>query len=350
MPIDKSIFDPQTVIEVVNNTPRPKTFLREMLLGGRERTFPTESISIDLVKGKRRMAPFVSPYVGGKLVEREGFSTQDYTPPLIVPRDIITPERLKKRQAGESVVSGKSPADRIAQEIAEVYDSFDQYITRREEWMIAQLIFTGAIHMVGDGVDQNFDVGFTNSEDLSGDDLWDAGTSDPMADLKRWKQEIIQKTGITPDVAIMGSDVADVFLSNATVLAQLDTEINIKLGTINPREVPNGAQYLGTLNRVGLDLYCYDEYYVDDTTSLTMPMIPAGAIVIAPTAARNTGARMLYGAFTEMKTRQTYESPRIPREWVDESANAQFIEIVSRPLPTMVDVDCWYVGNVLSDE
>lgn len=341
-----TLFDVLTMLQAINNTPRPKTFLLNLLFGGRIKTFTTAEVMVDVTKGKRRMAPFVSPFVGGKLMEREGRAVQSYRPPLIQPRDVLTPERLQTRMAGESIVSALSPADRLAQEQADVLDSFDQSITRREEWMGSQLIFTGAIHMLGEGVDENFSIGFTNTETLSGADLWSVATADPIGDINRWRRTVQEKSGITPNAVVMGPDVSNAFCNHSAVQNQLDVR-RMEMGIIKPQELPNGATYLGTLAREGVDLYEYAEWYVDDATGLSKPMVPATYLALVPTAERNPGAQVLYGAWTEMSKATTYEGARIPRVWSEEGPNATYIEVVSRPLPLMPDADAWFVAKVL---
>lgn len=339
-------FNVLTMLKAINTSPRPRTFLRDLLFAGRVQTFPTEEVLVDLVKGKRRLAPFVSSYVGGKLMEREGFRTEKYRTPLVQPRDIITPERIKQRQAGESVISAVSPAERAAMEQAGILNGFDISITRREEWMVSQLIYTGGIHMVGEGYDEQFSVNFTNTEVLSGTNLWSNAASNPIGDLGRWRLAVMQKTGITPTAVVMGDDVATAFLNNPTVQAELNRWW-MQMGQIKPEVKENGQTFLGHLNRENLDLYSYSEWFVDDSTQNLMPMVPAGKVALVPEAANNPGAMMLYGAYTEMDEGKTYEGARIPRVWSEKGPNIQIVEVVARPLPTMVDSDCWFVGTVL---
>jgi uncharacterized SAM-binding protein YcdF (DUF218 family) len=339
-------YDPVTMLQALNNTPRPMRFLRDLVFGGRSKTSVTEQVLVDIFKGKRRMAPFVSPYVGGKLMEREGYTTKMYTPPLIQPRDVLTPERLSQRAAGESIVSGRSAGDRAEVEQAEILNTFDDYITRREEWMLAQLLFTGTIHMVGEGVDESYSVGFTNTDTLSAAETWDETTCTPLADLETWRKTIIQSTGISPNTVIMAGNVVDEFVNNADVQKLLDVR-RMEMGTINPSQLPNGATYIGSLSRLGVDIYQYDEYYVDDTTGLLAPMVPDGKLVMLADSKRNVGAQMLYGSWTEMDEGVTYEGERIPRVWSEKGANARIVEVVARPLPMIPDVDSWFVATVL---
>ncbi|MHB0998207.1 MAG: major capsid protein [Armatimonadota bacterium] len=343
---DIQTFDVITMLGAYEQTPRPRTFLRQTMLGGRIKTFSTEQVLIDVRKGARRMAPFVSPIIGGKTMESQGYRTDSYRPPLVVPQDVITPERITPRAAGENIVSGRSPADRIQDEQVRVMNDFDMAITRREEWMCAQLLFTGSITMVGEGVNDLYSVGFDSTETLSGADLWSATTSDPLGDLKTWCLKVAEESGLSPNICIMADNVWEAFKGHAAVQSILDKR-NMDPGIISPKPLPSGAIYQGRISELGLEIYTYNEWYIDDTTGASTAMVPANKLAILPSADRNTASMMLYGAFTEMKTRTTYEGARIPRNWVDQGKNAEFIQVVSRPLPTMVDSDCWFVADVL---
>ena len=126
---------------------------------------------------------------------------------------------------------------------------------RREELMCAQTIFTGKIPIIGDGVNEEIDFFFTNKETISeAKKKWTADTSDPIADLKRW-HETVQKTGfVNCDICVMGTGVANAFVGNAKVQKVLDVK-NYNLAVIQPRQLPNGTTYLGTIHELGLDIY-----------------------------------------------------------------------------------------------
>src|SRR5512146_857506 len=98
MPID--LFDTRTMSEAVQIMKQPRTFLRDTFFTN-HRTFVTEFVDIDVIVGKRRMAPFVSPKLAGKVMERAGYKTDTYTPPLVNPKFPTTAELLQKRAAGE---------------------------------------------------------------------------------------------------------------------------------------------------------------------------------------------------------------------------------------------------------
>ena len=76
------IYDTNVLIRVVPQLKVPTTFLLDKF-------FPTvvaadtEFVSIDVEIGKRRMSPFVSPLVEGKLVESMRIQTNTFKPAYI---------------------------------------------------------------------------------------------------------------------------------------------------------------------------------------------------------------------------------------------------------------------------
>lgn len=60
------IFDCRTMLDAVEQMVRPRTFLRDLFFNGANPvTFGTTAVDIDIVKGTRKMAPFVHPRLPG---------------------------------------------------------------------------------------------------------------------------------------------------------------------------------------------------------------------------------------------------------------------------------------------
>lgn len=338
MPID--LFDTRTMLEAVRQIQPVRTFLRDTFFTN-WRTFDTEYVDVDIVKGKRRMAPFVSPKVGGKVVERLGYQTNIYKAPMLAPKLPTTAEQLLKRLPGEELYSGMSPEERAAEQLGRDLAELDEIITRREEWMCAQAIFAGQIHVVGEGVDEIIDFGLTNREALAGTDLWSDPGSNPPADLKRWRLAIVKESGINPDTVIMASDVVDAFLGHAGVQKLLDLRL-VDTGQINPQQLPNGATYIGRIAELGVNIYSYDEWYLDDD-GVEKPMVPEKTVLMASTNARFD---LVYGAYIDMEL-GTFAQPRVARSWVEKDPSVRWVQMISRPLPVPQHIDSLYVATVL---
>ena len=334
-----SIFETRTMITALEEMKPVRTFLKDTFFGN-VRTFDTEHVDVDVIKGKRRMAPFVHPRREGQLVDRIGYRTDTYKAPMIKPKMETRAEHLMKRMAGESLYSGVSPMERAAELLGRDMRELDEIITRREEWMCAQAIFSGRIHIVGDGVDEVIDFDLTNRETLAGGALWTAAdTSDPLVDLRRWRLEVVKASGINPDICVMSSDVAAVFADQPRMRDRMDLR-RVDIGQIDPRQLPNGATYHGYLKELGLDIYSYDEWFLDDSDE-EKPMVPEKTLLVGSTGARTD---LLYGAIVDLDAGQAYDLPRVPKTWTEKDPSTRILQILSRPLPVPVQVDAFFVA------
>lgn len=345
-----NIYRTQTMLAAIQKMMPVRTFFRTVLFPGMT-TFITEDVLLDFKKGKRKMAPFVAPRIGGITMDRQGFRTDKYTAPKIAPQRQITVDDIIIRGIGENVFSQRTPAERQTELLGRDLAEQDDMIARREEWMLRELLFSGSITMKGyidfnnaKYIEQVLDYGLTNMEVLAGTSLWSADTSTKLADLKRWRLQVIQKSGRAPKMVIFGQDAADAFLADPDVADKLK-QFNSKMIELNPIVDDNtGLTYLGRINDLALDLYTYDEWYVDDDGTEN-PLVPTNQVLLC----RPNMGEMLYGAVTQMEMGQffTYEGPRVPKSWADDENEQRMIRLSSRPVPKPEDVDDWFVATVL---
>ena len=351
MPNEVSIYEPRTMGRIVEKLPPVRTFFRDTFFR-REETFNTESVDVDFVKGTRKVAPFVHRIIGGKTVPNTGYETKTYKPPLVAPDKITTVDDLLKRRPGESLVSGRSPAERAVLKMSDDFRELRDMISRREELMCVQSIFTGKIPIIGEGLNEVIDFGFTNTEVISAaTKKWSNAGSDPIGDLKRWHKQV-QKTGFTNcNACVMADDVATAFVGHEKVQKVLDVR-NYNLAVIQPRQLPNGVTYVGTIHELGMDVYTYNEWYLDDWTDPETPeekpLVPNGMLAMLST---NANYSMYYGAITLIdegtKEFKTVEGKYVPDTWVKRKPARRFLQLQSAPLSVPHDVDSWFTAKVL---
>ena len=351
MPNEVSIYEPRTMGRIVEKLPPVRTFFRDTFFR-REETFNTESVDVDFVKGTRKVAPFVHRIIGGKTVPNTGYETKTYKPPVVAPDKITTVDDLLKRRPGESLVSGRSPAERAVLKMSDDFRELRDMISRREELMCVQSIFTGKIPIIGEGLNEVIDFGFTNTEVISAaTKKWSNAGSDPIGDLKRWHKQV-QKTGSTNcNACVMADDVATVFVGHEKVQKVLDVR-NYNLAVIQPRQLPNGVTYVGTIHELGMDIYTYNEWYLDDWTDPETPeekpLVPNGMLAMLST---NANYSMYYGAITLIdegtKEFKTVEGKYVPDTWVKRKPARRFLQLQSAPLSVPHDVDSWFTAKVL---
>lgn len=342
-----NIYETRTMMKAINLIKPARTFLKDSFFGLPD-TFLTEKVDVDVKKGKRKMAPFVAPRVGGIVVQRDGYETKTISTPKIAPERILTVDDITKRSLGENVYSTKSPEERVRELLATDLIELDDHIVRREEWMCRELLLNGKILIVeqtdnGKEIEKQVDFNFTNKVVLSGTDLWTNETSDPIEDLKVWKKAIVKKTGKNPDTIIMADDVINVFLNHPKVKGLFNT-LNMKFGVIEPSIKVDGTTFYGKLPEIGVEIYTYDEWFLDDEGTET-EMIPSGTVIML---SKNTG-KTAYGAVTQMEKDEfiTIEGARVPKQYADNKNEVKVLRLTSRPVPVPDDVDSWYVATVL---
>ncbi len=346
------IFEPRTMQKLIERMPPTHTFLKSTFFK-KVRTFSTEKVDVDFKKGNRALAPFVHRRIGGKTVPNTGYTTKTYTPPYVAPDKVTTIDDIIKRVAGESLYNGLTPAQRAIKKMSEDFTDLDEMITRREEWMCAQAIFTGAIPVVGEALNETIDFQFTNKETLTDAKKWNAKGGDPIADIKRWRKKVQENGFVNCNICLMSDDVADVLVNNEKVKALLDIKA-YDLAVIKPKELPNGVTYIGTIQGLGLDLYTYSEWFLDDWTDPdtpeNKPLVPVGTVALLSTSAAYS---MYYGAVTIIdgssgkETFKTVEAARVPATWYERKPARRFLQLNSNPLPVPHEVDSWFVAKVL---
>ena len=345
MPNMVDLYTPRTLAEVVKTTPPVRTFLRDRFFTN-VKTFPTKRVDIDIVKGNRKMAAFIHPMVGGEIVQAEGYETKSYAPPLINPATISTADQLLERLPGEDMYSGKTPADRAAEKLIEEYNQLNDMTTRREEWMAAQVLTTGQLKVKGKGVDEVIDFGLTNKITLASTKKWGASAADIWGNLKDWKQQVSRNGFANANMVIMGKAAADAFMADATVAKLLDNR-RIEIGAIKPEEMEGGLTYYGHLNLPGVDIYGYDEVYLDDETGETKPLIPDNVVLMIPSAASFMRAYGLCTYLDDAGAWHRAETDRLLRTYVEHRPDRRFIELQTHPLLIPDKIDSWLAATVL---
>ena len=343
-----NIYTPRYLAEVVKQTPAVNTFFLDTFFTNKK-TFTTERVDIDLMKGNRRMAAFVHPRVGGQVLKNEGYETKSYKPPLVNPYDVTTADQFLQRLPGENMYSGMTPAQRAAQKMVDEYSKLNDATTRREEWMAVQAIVTGQIPVKGPGVDEVIDFGLTNTTSLSTSAKWGGDKADILGNLKAWQKTISKNGFVNADMAILGENAEEKLLNDPKVQKVFDNR-RMEMGMISPKDLPNGVRYIGHINSPSLDLYAYDEVYLDDWTHPEAPetksLIPAGDVIVMSS---KPDYMMAYGLCTyidENGSWTTAETDRLLRSYVEHHPDRRMLELQAHPLPIPDKVDSWFVAKV----
>ncbi|MEC1744126.1 major capsid protein [Schinkia azotoformans] len=345
-------YTTKTMLPAVQVMPHVPSFLRDTFFPRmNDRTFVTESVEFDYKKGRRKMAPFVAPRVGGVTVSRDGFQTKSLKPLRIAPQRIMTIDDISSRGMGENIYSQKTPAQRSLDLLATDLKELGEEIDRREEWMAAQILFTGKVIAKGYAdntlttiIEEEINYGFDNFETLSGTDLWTDATSNPYEYLRQIRLNVLKNSGIAPNIAIFGEDAYAAFMKNPTIKELFD-KLNIHLGQIQPSVKSDQVSFVAKLPELNLEIYLYNDWYIDESGN-EQPFVPGDKILLGHT---ELGA-YVFGAVTQLEQAGnfiTYEGTRVPKFWNDLNADAKMVRLTSRPVPHPNNVDAWFVSTVV---
>lgn len=285
-----NIYDTNVLIQVVPNLMTSQNWLLDKFFPNITES-DTEEVSIDVDVGLRRLAPFVSPLVEGKLVESRKFQTNSFKPAYI--KDKRAPDLRKpiRRQIGERIGGQYSAAEREMLNLQfELTDQIDM-INRRLEWMAASALQTGTVTVTGEGYETQV-VDFGRSSDLtialSGADKWpetvEAGKTNtkPTDDIEDWAQRMLKESGA------VATDI--VFTTKSWKAFRLDTSVKDSAITfpalspfgnqINPgTQIKTGAVYKGRWGNY--DLWVYNDWFIDPLDGKEKPMIADGSVIMS---------------------------------------------------------------------
>lgn len=345
-------FSTIDLIQVVPTLKRSQKFLLDKFFPNLK-TSDTEYVAIDIDVGLRRMSPFVSPLIEGKLVEQRRYQTNIYKPPYI--KDKRAPDLRKPvmRMIGERIGGGEmTGAEREMANINfEMADQIDM-LDRRLEWMAAQALRTGTLTVSGEGfptevIDFGRDASLTVA--LTGNKTWleanvvaTTPTASPADNIESWQQQVLKLSGgIVTDIVFTTSAwngfKKDPELKGAKFFPELANFGN----AINPgAQIQRGAVYKGKWGQY--DLWVYNDWYIDDN-NVEQPMLPDGTVLLCGPDLLGTRA---YGMV--MDPAFNYQGlPYAPKTWVENDPAQRILLMQSSPLVIPSRVNACFSAKVL---
>ena len=338
-------FSTRTLMNSVEIAKRPRMFLRDTFFPN---TFESNSeyVDVDIFVGKRRVAPFVSPLHEGRVIERQGFTTSSFKPAYIKEKTAYNPQDFFNRMMGEQLhLPSQSPAARIEMQLNKDIEDLLEMIDRREELMVRDILEDGQITIAGDGIPSstlNFQRDANHTVTLTGTALWTDAASLPQENLRDWRRLISQNGGRSADVAVLGADVYDALENNTKFQALLDNR-RIDTGQVNVRELPDGVTAIGSLFGGALDLFTYDEWYIDPADGVEKPMMPVNKVIVGSSRSRATRH---YGAIQDMAA-GLIPTRAWPKSWDEEDPSVRWVMVQSAPLPVPHETNAFVAATVI---
>lgn len=335
--VDTLSYTTAKLVQVVPNLKTSQNWLLDRYFPGIVET-DVEEVAIDVDIGIRRMAPFCSPLVEGKLVEQRKYQTNKFKPAYI--KDKRAPDLRKpvRRMIGEKLGGELTAGEReLANLQLEMADQVDM-VNRRLEWMAASALTTGMVTVAGEGFPTTvIDFGRSASLTLAltGSSVWGATVNAAGRDtnitgqLTSWAARVLKQSGAPVTDIVFTNTPWQRFLGAEGVQGAIYFPANSpgSGNVINPgAKVVQGAIYMGRWGQ--FDLWLYNDWFVDPVDNVEKPMIPDGTIVMAGPAMGGTRA---FGAI--MDPEFNYKAMAYaPKTWVNKDPAQRIIMMQSAPL------------------
>ena len=345
-----NLYDTHTMLKLSEVVKPKSTFLRDRYFPtSAEDIFTSSDVMVDFKdESDNVLAPVVLPDKGGIPMARGGYQTHSFTPPLVAPERTLTAEQLLKRQAGEAVFSTITPEQREAKQLIQDLQDLNDAIDLREEYMAAQTLLNqgytlkqyadkyGSSEYVEKEI--KFYSGGSNPSTYTCSTKWD-NSGDIIADIAAMADQLT-KRGLRATDLIVSGKVADVMLSNSTILSLLDNRRFILAQEVNPQGNADGSVLIAVLNVKGhlINVFSYTRQYRSEAKSgsplayTSVDFIPEKYVVMTAPGMGRTA----YGAITQMEGANrdfvTYASKRVPHVIIDEHSNTRTLIQQSRPL------------------
>ena len=319
---------------------KPTSFLLDLFFQD-EQVFTTEKVAFDKVERARRLAPFVSPNVRAPAMRNPGFQAKDFQPAYVKPKHAVDMTKPFRRRAGERINGSMTPLQRYDLAISDNMQLEDDAITRREEWMAAQILLNGSVVVEGeDFVAQTVDFGRPANQTvmLTGANCWGQPGVNALATLQAMNAKVMTASGYNAKVVIMDPGAEALFTSNPAVLTALNNRVNtpvgndfavgnIKLAGVNAGAVGEEVKYLGRIGE--FDIFVYQNVYTNLDGSPGTMLPPNTVIMGSPKGFQ--GIRT-YGAIKD-KRAGLQALPRFPKMWDEEEPSITWTMTQSAPLP-----------------
>lgn len=340
------IYDTAVLNRVVETLVNPVSFFLTNYFGSVE-TSDSETIMFDVTNDRRRITPFVSPLVQGKVIEGYGYSTKSFSPAYVKDKRVFNPNKAFKRLAGERVGGSLTPAARLQAQVAFAMEDQLKMLNRRLEVMAAEALVTGGNTIVGDDyplVNINYGRDPSLTVALAGaGQAWNNGGT-PLQNIEDWSELVFAKSG-----AVAKTVVCDLA---AWKLLKADPQFDKLLSTI--RRDLAGANISTGPTLQGIDsvrymgyagdfsFYVYSGRYVDPADNTEKPILPANTVLLL---SENLDGVQHYGAIRDLQA-GIQPRPYFVKSWEQEDPSVRWLLMQSAPLTVPYRVNASLAATV----
>ncbi len=335
------IFTTAVLTRAIQYLPFPRSYILDLFFRNVQ-TENTEEIHFDVENGKRRVAPFVSPLVAGKIMEQQGYVAKTFKPAYVKPKAVVDPNQPLKRALGEQIAGNLAPAQRLELIVQSILKDHKAMITRRLELMAVEAMRLGQVTVAGEQypttvVNYGRDAGLTIT--LAGGNRWGQVGVKPLDSLQDWMMLMLQKSGAAPTDVTMDVATWKVFRSDADVREQLNRfreTTNLDVSALREE----GGRFMG--NIYGFNIHVYAGWYIDDAGA-EQPILPSGTVLMG--SPQIEGYRAFGAVRDEDANYQALEM--FSKSWKENDPSVRYVLTQSAPLVVPYRVNGSLAASVL---
>lgn len=340
------LYSTAALLGVIRVTPIESSYWLDNFFP-RQMTFDTEEIMFDRIKTNRRLAPFVSPVVQGRVIRSQGYETRAFRPAYSKPKHIVDPNRVFSRLAGEDLGGSSTPAQRWNAAVAENMAEERTMLQRLFNWMAGMAVIYGKVTITGEDyptqvVDFARNAGLTRI--LAGTSRWGEADAKPLQDIKELRTLSFKESGSVISRLTMGIEAFDRFYADEEVQKLLkgqeignvartsDSTLSAFGSTDTPYEYRGVLQGANGQGRV--EIYTYNEQYENAAGETVDYMSPYDVVGTGPGI---QGVRC-FGAIRD-KRAGLQAIPIFPKMWDQEDPSLTYTMSQSAPLMVPANID-----------
>jgi len=283
---DYDIFDRSNMSAAASAIIVPKTGLIDLFFGHvSPSTWDTESVDVEIREGTRGIAKYTKRGQEGTKVENSGYKIVNFRPPYIDEEKATRASEFLKKIEGLSdeakIAKQKTRAEKkLVADISELKER----VKRAEIKQVADGLLTGKLVVNESGKDREIDFNMPSSHSIvyGGSDLWTDDGSDPIDDIRLWREMIQENSGRDIDAMVFGRDVLNAFIKNKAVQTYFDN-LRMTIGEVSAKKLGNGLTRYADVE--GVEIYTFTDWYYDEDAKANKPMIPHDMLVFGATDA-----------------------------------------------------------------
>lgn len=341
MPINA--FDPRTLQRMIEVRQRPILWYSSKYFKKADRVAGTRTVERPKRVQTQAMAPFQRPTERSRMVDRDSVDYMAVQVPYMKPGMPTSAEEIiQRRTPGDHLYSEKDLRAEAQAQIARDIADLDDMIERRKEWMAAQGIITGrtpVVNLDDEGkasinAEVDWNMPASHLITLTGTDLWsDRENSDPLANIKAWRQMCVRHAMVAPDILTLGIEAALQFTRNETTLKLMDNR-RVEAGNVELKDAGLEQITMIAMLADGTKVYEDARTYIDDSGNVQY-YTPVGRAVLGGGGHENAWA---HGPISDLKCPNP-RSERWVKTWEVEDPSQRNVAVHSSSLPCVWQPD-----------